>query len=147
MVVASRPVFGDADESPARISAKALGFAVVLLLGYAVRYLVLLARRRRRKLDDTAPDSLRAPPARAADTSAALSRAGPIVFAGTGSAIFAFEFHEDGRMVRIGAPVPAGGSPSWLIPDPTYRRLYAVDEASTGAYACGALAPLPLVSS
>ena len=145
MVVASRPVFGDA-ESQARISAKVLGFAVVLLLGYAVRYLVLLARRRR-KLNDTAPDSLRVRPVREAGTSAAPSRAGPIVFAGTGSAIFAFEFHEDGRMVRIGAPVPAGGSPTWLVPDPTYRRLYAVDEAGTGVYVCAALVSLPVISS
>lgn len=109
----------------------------VLLFGYALRYLqVLFARRRlqqpKRLMDATPAESLLSAEAPGGRGVAPLARATPIVFAGTGSAIFAFEFHHDGRMVRIGAPVPAGGSPTWLVPDPTFRRLYAVDEASTG---------------
>jgi 6-phosphogluconolactonase len=109
----------------------------VLLFGYALRYLQVLFARRRlqqpKRLMDAAPaESLLSAEAPGGRCVAPLARATPIVFAGTGSAIFAFEFHHDGRMVRIGAPVPAGGSPTWLVPDPTFRRLYAVDEASTG---------------
>ncbi len=111
----------------------------VLLFGYALRYLVLLVRRKQQQQQQQQQQQppkclVKVAPADYLRTAEARSEraAAPIVFAGTGSAIFAFEFHHDGRMVRVGAPVPAGGSPTWLVPDPTYRRLYAVDEASTG---------------
>ena len=51
----------------------------------------------------------------------------PIIFVGTGTAVFAYEFNDDGRMARLGPPVPVGGSPTWVTPDKTSTRLYVVD--------------------
>jgi hypothetical protein len=51
----------------------------------------------------------------------------PLVFAGTGSRIFAFVHHASGRLTPVGLPTPAGGSPSWVTSDPTGARLFVCD--------------------
>ena len=51
----------------------------------------------------------------------------PLVFAGTGSRIFAFVHHASGRLTPVGLPTPAGGSPSWVTADPTGARLFVCD--------------------
>jgi 6-phosphogluconolactonase len=107
-----------------------LGCAAFLLLAYTLRRLLLARRAQRAGAPEKAV--LLASTEKEA-TAVTVSASVPIVFVGTGAAaIFAFEYRENGRLVRIGAPVPTGGSPSWLVPDKTSTRVYAVDEAATG---------------
>jgi 6-phosphogluconolactonase len=61
----------------------------------------------------------------------------PIVFAGTDSEVFAFEFGADGRLTPAGSSPPIG-NPSWLCFDPASTRMYCVDESSQSG-GCAAL--------
>ena len=61
----------------------------------------------------------------------------PIVFAGTDSEVFAFEFGADGRLTPVGSSPPIG-NPSWLCFNPASTRMYCVDESSQSG-GCAAL--------
>lgn len=96
---------------------------VILVLGCVAQFCI---RRRQRQLA-AAKGATAAEPAEPAAAAAAPAAEYPIIFVGTGTAIISFEYNDDGRLARLGPPVPVGGSPTWVVPDKTSTRLFCVD--------------------